>query len=463
MLAPQPGPQAEFLSVKWCPEVGYGGARGGGKTAGSLLDYAQDVPTYGAGWRGILFRKTFPELEEVIAQGKDFFLPYGAIYHETKKTFTFPQGGTLKLRALERERDTSKFQGHQYAWICWEELGNWPDLTSYDMLKACLRSPHNIPTKRIRSTFNPGGPGHNAVKQRFIAPYRTGYKVLEDDGFGERMFIPARVSDNKILLKNDPQYIERLTQVGSPQLVKAWLEGDWDVIQGAFFPEFGRRHIVEPFEIPRHWKRVMSYDHGYSKPFACVWGAISSGYRDDGREHPICPEGTLVIYRVWYGRAETANTGLRLDPHQIAAGIKEREGKGEVEERFADPAIFGTEGGPSIGEEFYKAGISFRRADNERLAGWIQIRVRLKAEPRPLLLFFATCQDALELMPLLQHSQRKPEDADTDGEDHFHDALRYLCMARRLSSPYERKTKMTTLQEATYGDVIKHSRKRSKI
>lgn len=456
---PQPGPQAHFLRATWCEEVGYGGARGGGKTAGSLLDYLQDVPKYGKAWKGILFRKTFPELEEVISQAKEFYLPTGADYHETKKTFFFKEGSTLKLRALEKKRDAEKYQGHQYTWICFEELGNWPDFQAYDMLKACLRSPHSVPTKRIRSTFNPGGPGHAAIKKRFVDPAPGGYQLIDDE-YGRRMYIPAKVTDNIILLRNDPQYIARLKQVGSPELVRAWLDGDFNAIEGAYFPEFSAAHIIRPFSVSTHWQRIRAYDHGYRSPFCVLWAAVSSGKNDDGTESKI-PRGALVVYREWYG-STGSNTGLRMDPREIAEGIRARESDEHINDMVADPAIFKTEGGPSIAEEFFNHKVEWRPADNQRLPGWMQIRLRLKHEPEPALYFFSTCKNLIELMPLLQHCPKRPEDADTTGEDHPHDTLRYLCMARPITQDFKEKEPVRQWNEVPLAEFIKADRRKSR-
>jgi hypothetical protein len=455
----QPGPQAAMLRATWCPEIGYGGARGGAKTASSLLDYMQDVPKYGKGWRGIIFRKTFPELEEVIYQAKEFFLPAGAEYHETKKTFFFREGATFKLRALEKQRDAEKFQGHQYTWMGWDELGNWASLRPYDMLKACLRSPYDVPTKRIRATFNPGGVGHHEVKRRFVDPCVTGYKLITDDEYGTRLFIPARVQDNKILLANDPGYIARLRQVGSPQLVKAWLEGDFTAIEGAFFPEFGSRHIIPPFTIPDHWHKVRGYDHGYAAPFSVLWAAVSTGKLDDYTPCPI-PKGALVVYREWYGHTGSGQ-GLRIDPREIAHGIKAQEAE-ELVDSVADPAIFATQGGPSIAEELYEHGVKFRRADNERLPGWMQLRLRLKAEPDPMLYVFSTCPQLIEHLPIQQHDPRHPEDLDTTGEDHDSDTLRYICMSRPYAPPYNSPEPMRQWTETPLTELVKASRRRKK-
>jgi hypothetical protein len=146
-----------------------------------------------------------------------------------------------------------------------------------------------VPNKRIRCSANPGGIGHHAVKNYFIDHAPGGMQLIEnvdeDGNVTTRMFIPSRVYDNKILMRNDPQYIARLREIGSPELVKAWLEGDWNVITGAYFPEFSaRKHVLRPFAIPEHWLRFRSMDWGSSSPFAVLWHAVSDGHLlPDGR------------------------------------------------------------------------------------------------------------------------------------------------------------------------------------
>ena len=135
-------------------------------------------------------------------------------------------------------------------------------------------------------------------------------------------FIPARVQDNPALLQADPRYIDRLKSTGSPQRVRAWLEGDWNVIEGAFFSEFMARHVITPFTVPAHWTKFRSMDWGSASPFAVHWLAVVQ----DNFEHDGCtiPRGALVVYREWYG-ASAPNVGLKLTAEEVAAGIVSRE------------------------------------------------------------------------------------------------------------------------------------------
>lgn len=425
--APQPGPQVAAIDATWCPELFFGGSRGGGKSDFLLGDYAQDIDTYGKNWQGILIRRTYPELQEVIRRSFEIYTILGGTWHEQAKEWRWSNGACLRMRYLENLQDATRYQGHQFTWIGWDEITQWPEPHAYQMLFACLRwAEADVPTKRIRVTGNPGGSGHNWVKERFIDPHRTGYKVIQDAGSSwRRMFIPSRVEDNRILLARDPQYIERLNLVGSKELVRMWLAGDWDVVPGAYF-EVAERHIFDPFPIPRHWPIHVGFDWGHASPFCCLWAAVSSGKDDSGKEVRF-PKGALLYYREAYGR--------EMDNPAIGKLLRSMQPEWEdPARRVADPSIFTEDGGPSIAEQIRAngAGYLFTDADNTRLAGWSQIRQRLNADP-PLMYISTACANLLRTLPALQHDPKKLEDVDTTQEDHAADAARYLAMSRPLS------------------------------
>lgn len=244
------------------------------------------------------------------------------------------------------------------------------------------------------------------------------------------VYIPSRVTDNRILLSQDPGYVDRLYLVGSPNLVKAWLEGDWSVIEGAYFPEFSMaRHVIAPFEIPKHWARIRAMDWGSAKPFCVLWFAVSDG------EIAAIPRGALVAYREWYGWNGTPNVGCKMTASAVGDGIKRLELLDpRMNDEVLDPAGFSEDGGPSIAE---RMDLSFRRADNARVArsgamgGWDQVRERLNGDERgPQLYLFSTCTHTIRTLPALQHDPQRAEDVDTDAEDHAADTLRYGCMSR---------------------------------
>lgn len=507
---PQPGPQALAVGAPFVDEMLFGGARGGGKSDFLLGDFLQDIHI-GAAWRGIIFRRSYPELEELLARAKEIFLPVGATYKVADRTFVFPSGATLKLRHMDSESDADLYQGHQYTWIGWDELGNWPNLNAYKKLKACLRSAHGVPNKRIRCSANPGGVGHHAVKNYFIDPAPIGMELIESiDEDGEitsRMFIPSRVTDNKILLKNDPKYVSRLREIGSPELVRAWLEGDWNVITGAYFPEFrSSKHVLEPFAIPSHWLRFRSMDWGSTSPFCVLWHAVSDGYETE--QGVYIPSGAIVTYREWYGCVPgKINEGIKWTATQVGRGIAKREFNEKIAYGVIDPSAFKQDGGPSHAERMHQVGVSWRKADNNRIGGWDTVRDRLCGikEPKtkvpkyridtgvtrhddpfaaivmdglfkrpelepdepsseydddmvgtPMWYCFKTCVDLIRTLPALQHDMDNPEDCDTDGEDHAPDTLRYGLMSRPWTRPKPNKNPAGTLrllQNATMQDI----------
>ena len=313
-----------------------------------------------------------------------------------------------------------------------EEAGNYSDPSPIWKLFGALRGRGG---GQVILTFNPGGIGHHWLKELFIRPAPRGKKILTkslpNGASFDYIYIPSRIADNQILLAQDPEYINRLHMVGSPELVRAWLEGDFEIHEGSYFPEFSSRHIVSPFNIPTHWPRYLGYDWGFRSPFAAVWGAVSSGRDDAGNEVPY-PKGAIVIYR------EMSTKGIDNveQANRIAAASV-----GENVHAAADPSIFNNQGGPSIADQFHTVFArykhpQFRPADNDRLSGWAQIRQRLVAKPA-LLYITTSCPQLLECIQSLAIDKKRPEDVDTAGNDHLADALRYLCKERLIDSKWE--------------------------
>lgn len=429
--APQPGPQTEAIAVRWCPELFYGGARGGGKSDYLLGDFLQDVPVYRGNWRGILFRRSYPELQHLIKRTHELYPATGAVWNVQDKSWSWPHhgGATLLMRYLERVQDATRYQGHEYTWIGWDELPQWPNLVAYNSMRGCLRSAKPVPHKRIRATGNPGGVGQHEVKAHFIDPSPTGLNVIEGK-HGIRMFIPAKIWDNKILLANDPTYLQQLAASGNEALVRAWLHGDWNAVAGAYFHEFSiDQHVLSPFVIPANWTRFMAFDWGSASPFSVGWWAVADG-------HTALPRGSLIQYREWYGGI--LGKGLGLDNVEIAKGILNREATGEnILFRKADPSIFKEDGGLSIAQQMASAGVVFQKADNVRIPGWSEVRYRLRGHPdnkRPLIYFFNTCPNSIRTLPAVEHDTKHIEDVNSEGDDHAPDMIRYACMSRPLIS-----------------------------
>lgn len=438
---PQPGPQTALLQ---CPvfEVFYGGARGGGKTDGSIGDWLQHSNQYGQDAIGVFFRRKFKQLEEVIARTKILFKPLGAKYNEQKAEWAMPGGARLKFRYIERDKDAEEYQGHSYTRVYVEEATNFPSAAPINLLRGTLRSAVGVPCC-MRLTGNPGGPGHNWVKKRYITPEPKGFKILIEEFVSpdgkpirmERVFIPSKLSDNPLLYTNDPMYVGRLHQSGSKALVKAWLDGNWDIVDGAFFDCFSESRHVLPrrwlYLIPPQALRFRAFDWGSAKPFSVGWYAVSNGQWG-------LPDGALLKYREWYGKEED-NVGLKMTAENVAKGIQVHEEGEVIQYGAADPSIFIRNGGPSIAETMAINKVYWQKADNKRIPGWEQVRSRLvghidPCDPEklgpPMLYFLENCVDTLRTLPTLQHDEGDEEDIDTEGEDHAADETRYAVMSR---------------------------------
>lgn len=291
--------------------------------------------------------------------------------------------------------------------------------------------------------MNPGGQGHGYIKRIFID------RVYEEgENPEDYFFIQSLVTDNKALLKADPNYIKQL-QALPHKLREAWLNGRWDVFEGAFFEEFRTSpdpnecrehgisteeamdqhrftHVIDPFEIPKQWKIYRSYDFGYGKPFSCCWWAVDE---DD------------VAYHILelYGCTQTPNEGVRWAPEiqfkRIAEIEKEHRWlKGKHIIGVADPSIWDGSRGISVEEEAEKQGIFFQKGINDRIAGWMQMHERLKfdAEGYAKMYIFSNCKNAIRTIPLMMYDEHKVEDLNTDLEDHIADSIRYFCMSRPI-------------------------------
>ena len=437
---PQPR-QAAFIA---CPadDCLFGGSRGGGKSDAVLGDWLSHSQSYGEHAAGLCIRRERVQLVDLVERAKQIFLPLGFKWQDKESVFRGPNGSRLRFAYLESNSDADNFQGHSYSRIFIEEAGTFPSEKPILKLNATLRSGQGVPC-RLRVTANPGGVGHAWVKARYkldthpkgMEVFHYDFKVGSKTITKSRVYIPSRVTDNHYL---DETYIANLMQVGSPELVRAWLTGDWSIVEGSYFPEFSlEKHVVAPFAIPEAWTKIRAMDWGSAAPFAVLWLAVAG---DDyaTRSGVIVPRGALVCYREWYG-ASGPNVGLKLPCEEVAKGIIEREGE-RINYSVLDPAAFSSDGGPSIAERMARAtegALWFQRADNKRVAtlgaagGWDQLRSRLRGQDdKPMIYFFSTCRETIRTLPMLQHDQNRPEDVDSEGEDHLADALRYGVMSR---------------------------------
>ena len=461
---PHEGSQELFLS---CPvfECLYEGTRGPGKTDALLMDYAQDVGRgYGADWRGIVFRREYKELDDIVKKSKKWFRRIfpRARFLESKSDYKwkFPDGEELFFRAAKNIDDYWSYHGHEYPFLGWEELTNWPDLRLYlDMMSVCRSSNPNVPRK-YRATANPYGPGHNSVKSRFIDPMPPGVIYKDPEG-RERVRIHGSIYENKTLLAADPQYLENLKAIKDKNKRRAWLFGDWDIVAGGAIDDVWDRdiHEIAPFKIPSSWYVDRAFDWGSSKPFSVGWWAESDGTEAtlaDGRKKSW-PRGTLFRIAEWYGWNGNPNEGVRMIDSNIGKGIRERETK--LKEYHtgmrilpgpADSSIFDADPGKDstaqginagyYGKSIHKNRDIFVHADKspgsrKRRLESLRRHLNASLEKRmedPGLFVFDTCRDGfLRTMPVLTRDRNDPDDVDTDAEDHVMDETGYRLTATK--------------------------------
>jgi hypothetical protein len=454
--APQEGSQYNFLR---CPafECLYHGTRGPGKTDALIMSFAQFVGAgFGPAWRGILFRERANQLVDVIAKSKKWFYTLfpGARYLAGEgRKWVFPSGEELLLRHMRTEDDYWGYHGHEYPWIGWEELTNWPDLRCYLSMMSTCRSSSDARHRRtgspmprmIRSTCNPYGKGHNAVKAYFIDRSPPLAPWFDDYG-RSRVHIFGRLSENRILMEVDPMYIANLKAITDPNKRKAWLDGSWDIVAGGMFDDLWNRdvHVIAPFvEIPDVVRIDRSFDWGSAKPFSLGWHGEIPMLLDiplvDGTTKRFY-KGDIIRLREWYGWNGAPNEGMYMTNGDIGLGIKSREAQyfagRKIEPGPADPSIFG-DGKRRVNdiadEIAATSGIKFRAADrgpNSRVNGWQACRELLQhalKEHREKPGYFVTeqCPQFIRTVPVLPRDDDNMDDVDSDTEDHVADEWRY--------------------------------------
>src|SRR3990172_11452790 len=290
---------------------------------------------------------------------------------------------------------------------------------------------------RIEVASNPGSIGHSWVKRTWVTPKPslTIWRAEKEEGGMLRQFIPAKLTDNPHLTHDDPQYADRLRGLGTDNLVRAMLEGDWDIIAGAAFEKLRREiHSIEPFEVPADWGCFGSLDWGSSRPFSFgCWTVANGNPLADGRSYR---RGAIIRFAEVYGWNGKPNEGLRMEAEQVAemiqAKLRAKLGERKLSYIAADPSMWKVDGSPSIAELMLKRGIVLRRADNARLVGYVQVRQRIAGdEEGPMLYATKDCHDGFwRTLPDLVMDELHVEDVATETEDHVYDDVRYACQSR---------------------------------
>jgi len=411
-------------------DIGLGGARGPGKSHAILsqigLDDCQRVPNLKCLFlrkTGLSAKESFEDLIEKTLKGK---IPFTY----ASNVLRFPNGSRVLLGGFRDERDLEKYIGIEYDLIAIEEL-NQLEKKRVTKLKGSLRTSKLNWRPRMYNSFNPGGRGHNWVKENYIIPYRN---ALEK----ETRFYPSTYKSNVFLNKEYVDYLEGL----AGDLGKAWREGEWDLFAGQYFTEWNTAiHTCKPFNIPIDWKKFVAIDYGYSAPSSMGWYAID-------------PDGTLYRYKEFY---DTNHTGSQLGEKFVEMTNPTEH----IQYIICDPSFWAKRGESnnalSTAEKFEHRvrellGSIERnelnpvlkppaliRGNNDRLTGWLEVHEWLKPFEKEGIItarlqIFSTCTEFLRTFPALIHDEKKPEDVDTDTEDHQGDELRYALMSRPTPS-----------------------------
>lgn len=396
------GKQKRFIDATES-EVLFGGAAGGGKSYGQMVDallFALRYPNS----RQLVLRRTFPELEKSLIRTSLALFPRDIYsFNSSSHTGKFKNGSIIDFGYCATENDVYQYQSAEYDVIRFDELTHFTE-AQYIYLISRVRGANSYP-KQIKSSTNPGGVGHGWVKERFVDAAERGRAFVGEDGMS-RIFIPALLDDNRFLREGDPDYKRRLLALPERER-KALLYGDWNIFEGQYFSEFSpKRHVTEPFEIPSGWRKFRTIDYGLDR-LACLWIAVS-------------PEGRFYVYR------EYCESDLPIS--EAARAILERTPKNEdVYATLAPPDLWSRsqETGRSKAALFSEFGLNFTKTSNDREAGWLSLKELLCGD-EPRLRIFSVCNEIIRCLPALQIDRIRTSDCATEPHDitHAPDALR---------------------------------------
>lgn len=466
--------QEDFLSLPDTVfEAVFGGAAGAGKTelliALPIIRKFHEHPRYNA----IYFRKTYKQIEESLEpRAKALYKHVGASYNAQSKLFTFPSGANIRLSYLETLDDARAHDTNEYNNIFWEEVTHFPwDVYAY-LISRCRSSIPGLPAF-MRAAATPGNIGHQWVYDRFIKPDENGYKLLTErfispldgkEATRKRIFIPARGTENPDLVKNNPEYWNNLMILPEAER-RAKIFGDWHAYIGQVFKEFRKTklpgepdralHVIQPFDIPSWWPKVIAIDWGFAHNTFVIWAAIS-------------PEGRIYVYREYVVNqkkiSEWASEIYQLSQWDenivdivIDPSAQQQRGfEFSLYEQFINVTGWNTTrladndriGGKQLVHEFLRweekppkyippegfdpdrAAAILRNIGEEGYRNYLNIFKPQEPETNiPRLQIFNTCPNLISVIPQCAYDEKKKEDVKKwDGDDGY-DALRYLLKA----------------------------------
>lgn len=469
-----PNKKQELFHISNATESVYGGAKGGGKSCALVMEtlmYGLEHPKASI----YLFRETYSDLEETLIKEWKEKVPSSLYkYNDTKKTATLINGSIVYFRYVSNLEDAKKYQGRSMDFIGVDELTKHDEATIQELL-SCLRSPRGYPA-RFRGTCNPGSKGHHWVKRKYVSGTQYG-KIKHIDPLTKNLieFIPATVYDNDILMKNDPAYVKRLENLPYEQKM-AFLHGDWDVFEGMALESFNENiHVVDDFPIPKHWRRWISVDNGYTDPFAWYWMAVDEQgtvyiYREFTRKY----EDEKVIYSKQAEKVVELSSYVDLDlykSYEETNLLKDDVELDYLQHEKIDYIVVGhdawqkhpstktidTPQGKSIIDYYRDGGIDklggFKKPLIDRRlrkATWVEYLEPFEDQEGRLtskIKIFRSCKMLIETLPLLVNDKNDPEKVAESDIDHPYDSAGYGLISYHVSKSPPSKNNTTAVEE----------------
>lgn len=393
-------------------EIGYGGARGGGKSHWLLAQMGADDCQRVAGLKCLLLRKVGKANVEHFDDMRQKL--FGQLPHDFsgfRGMLTFRNGSRIVAGHFQNESDVDAYLGLEYDVIGIEEATTLT-FRKYQDISTCCRTSKADWRPRIYSTTNPGGVGHEWYRQRFITPHREGNESAT-------RFIQATVDDNRYNNREYKNVLESLTGWQK----RAWLMGEWDIAAGQYFGTFSQSvHVVDDFDVSRVKEWKMAFDYGYTHYTVCLLG----GYDGDGNLFIVDEH----VERKWLPERHAAAIKAMMAKHGVA-----------VSQIYAGTDVFSRQSdGTTIAQQYYSHGITLQQANTDRVNGWAAVASALgdiRAGQAPKLFIHRRCARLIECLPALQHDPHRPEDVlkwdcdeDGNGGDDSADALRYLVATK---------------------------------
>lgn len=389
-------------------DIGCGGARGPGKSHAVLSQVALDDCQRVMNLKGLFLRQTGISAKESFTDLVDKAIRGKVNYTLAANTLQFPNGSKVVLGGFHDDNDIDKYIGIEYDFIIVEEL-NQLSLEKYTKLRGSLRTSKPNWRPRIYTSFNPGGKGHEFVKQRYVMPFREHRQK-------ETIFIPSTYRSNPYLNKEYIEYLESL----EGDLGKAWRDGEWDIFAGQFFSEYRYAlHSCSPFIPKKDLEFIGGMDWGRSAPFSFHLSCIKQ----------VKYEGTvfsrLFTFLEVYGTEKKPSEWAEI----ITKKLEFYSLTPDMISIWGDPAMFsnGQDMSLSIADQFQRAGVFVKRANNDRISRWVIMHNWLSLAPDglPYWLITTNCPNLHRTIPLMIHDEHNVEDLDTTLEDHPLDSTGY--------------------------------------